>query len=311
MLQVKEICKSYRDQQVLKNVSFQVNPGERVALLGANGAGKTTTIRAICTLIEYEKGDILFDGEPIKKKKDYLSCIGAVLEGRQNLNWRLSVAENAYYAAGIRGVAPADVKANLKEITQQLGLEQYGKRIVGQLSSGNRQKAALASVLSYEPKLLLLDEPTLGLDVAAVDDLSNIIIDQSNQHERGLIITSHDMGFIDKVCTRVVVLSHGEVFFDGSKEDIRTNFFKYVFKLNLPNNDIKRLIKDNEIHLQTGKLNWNVKDDSFFMEYDDIDRPLPLINWIHKESLVPKELQISPISLEEAYKNSCVINMVA
>jgi ABC-type multidrug transport system ATPase subunit len=233
-----------------------------------------------------------------------------VLEGRQNLNLRLNISENAYYAAGIRGLAASQVRDNIEGMIKYLGLEKYGKKVVGQLSSGNRQKAALVSVLSYEPALLLLDEPTLGLDVEAVEDLSKILIEQSNHHERGLLITSHDMNFIDKVCTRVIILSGGEIVFNGSKEDIRTNFFNYRFKVNLPNDDIQRLVKDNHCYLELDKFKWDIEGESFCMEYNDVDGPLPLINWIHNQSLVPKGLEIAPISLEDAYKSNFVNKVV-
>lgn len=303
MLELDKITKLYGAHTALHDVSFSVRPGECVALLGANGAGKTTTIRAICKLLELESGDIRFDGESIQRRKDYLARIGAVLEGRQNLNWRLSVEQNAYYFAGIRGLAPDRVEGNVKRLRDQLGLTQYGDRIVAQLSSGNRQKAALSCVLCYEPELVMLDEPTLGLDLVTVDELASIIVRQSEEFNRSFIITSHDMRFIDRVCNRVIVLREGEVVFDSPKSEISSHLYQYELRATLSVDELDRVRRHDGSLFGDGELTFGEGDGTLLMKYNEPSQGLPFMAWLHQSGIVPQNLEIRPVSIETAYKS--------
>jgi ABC-2 type transport system ATP-binding protein len=304
MLELEKITKLYGPHAALRNVSLSVRPGECVALLGANGAGKTTTIRAICKLLEIDGGDIRFGGETIRRRKDYLARIGAVLEGRQNLNWRLSVEQNAYYFAGIRGLAPAQVEGNVQRLRDQLGLTQYGDRIVAQLSSGNRQKAALSCVLCYEPELVMLDEPTLGLDLVTVDELASIIVRQSEEFGRSFIITSHDMRFIDRVCSRVIVLREGEVVFDSPKSQISSHLHQYELRATLSSDELDRLRSHSDASLfGHGELTFGEGDGTLLMKYNEPSHGLPFMAWLHQSGIVPRNLEIRPVSIETAYKS--------
>ena len=175
MLSIEQLSKSYGDVRALSDISFSLGKGEVVALLGANGSGKTTTINSICGLIDFEQGDISVLGKSVKESPKYLRDIGAVLGGCRNINWRLTASQNAEYFARLRGASSKVFKPNIEMLESRLGLEKYRGQAVRKLSTGNKQKAALMSALCYQPSLLLLDEPTLGLDVTTVHELQKII----------------------------------------------------------------------------------------------------------------------------------------
>ncbi|GAB5379097.1 MAG: ABC transporter ATP-binding protein [Aliiglaciecola sp.] len=302
MLAVESIGKHYSGKAALQSVSFGIQPGEIVALLGANGSGKTTTINSICNLIDFELGDIRFEGISIRKDKSYLAQIGAVLGGSRNINWRLTASQNAQYFAALRGYHGKALKARIAELEDQLGLAQYAKLEVLKLSTGNKQKASLLSALSYSPKLLLLDEPTLGLDFKTVGDLQQIILEQSQQHQQGYLITSHDMSFIDKICQKVVVIDQGQVIFNGSIESLKQKLFAYRMVINLPVQDHLSVSKSIE-ELCFGHYHIEQTQEGFNIQYETPDQVLALLSWLHTSNKTIGDLTMTELSMEEAYKS--------
>ena len=306
MLSVNKLGKSYGDHTALQDVSFDIAPGERVALLGANGSGKTTTINSICRLLEWERGEIHFEGADIRKNPSYLRHIGAVLGGCRNVNWRLTARQNAEYFARLRGVGKKRSQATVERLEKQLGLDEYIKRDVGKLSTGNKQKASLLCALAYEPKLLLLDEPTLGLDMQTVSELQAIIVDQSENLNQGFLITSHDMAFIDKICTRVIVIDEGKIIFKGTIAALKARLFHYEMRLTLDptartqlNNQLDSLWPDKTQILQ--------QEHDIVIRYDSPTQAFATVNWLAQQAISPLDLRINPLSVETAY-HSLVTN---
>lgn len=301
MLSVKKLSKHYGEQQALQDVSFDIAPGERVALLGANGSGKTTTINSICRLLHWQQGDITFDGQDITQSSAYLRHIGAVLGGCRNTNWRLTASQNAEYFARLHGVGKKQSIANIQTLEQQLGLAQYHKREVGKLSTGNKQKAALLSALAHQPKLLLLDEPTLGLDIQTVKELQNIIVEQSQRLNQAFLITSHDMVFIEKICTRVIVLDQGKVIFNGAIDSLKQQLFHYEMQLTLAEQDIALLNRNlNSLWSGSNAVFWD--ENTLTVRYDEPEQAFDTISWLSQQDIKPLTLQITPLSVETAYQ---------
>lgn len=299
LLQVNSLEKVYGEHRALDGVSFSIAAGERVALLGSNGSGKTTTVRSICRLLEWDGGDILFEGEPIRRRRNYLAEIGAVLEGSRDLNWRLSARQNALYYSGIRGVSDRRATPVIDTMMARLGLSEYGARTVGRLSTGNRQKSALLCALVHQPKLLLLDEPTLGLDLQTMDELEKVLIQLTDQ---AMLITSHDLRFIDKVCNRVILIDKGRVLFDGGTADLRRRLFHYEMNLAIGNGMAPAIAEVMPDWLTGNRAQSSLEDGRLLVQYDEPTTALSVLSRLHAEGIPVGDMTIAPLSLEKAYK---------
>lgn len=299
LLEIRNLVKTYGPSRALDGVSFTIAPGERVALLGANGSGKTTTVRSICKLLEWDGGDIFFEGQPIKQRKQYLAEIGAVLEGSRDLNWRLSAKQNALYYSGLRGVLDKQALPTIDTMMDRLRLSQYGSRIVGRLSTGNRQKTALLCALVHQPKLLLLDEPTLGLDLQTMDELERVLLGLKDQ---AMLVTSHDLRFIEKICTRVILIDKGRVLFDGDSKGLRKKMFHYELVLHLPEETAKDLALEVGPLLAGERTSAEFAGSSLIVQYDSPAAVMGLMAWLHSNAVRVLDMTIAPLSLENAYK---------
>jgi ABC-2 type transport system ATP-binding protein len=298
MLAVKELSKSYAGEPALCNVSFSLNRGEVVALLGANGSGKTTTVQSICGLIEWDQGEISIDNVDTRTSSSFLKQIGAVLGGCRNTNWRLTAKQNADYFARLRGFSGTSIRQNIEKLHTALGLDEHTKKEVMKLSTGNKQKAALLCALSYSPDFVLLDEPTLGLDFNTVNDLQLIIKERAGMAEQGFLVTSHDLGFVDKICDRVVVLDHGQLLFEGTLDTLKARLFKYELNIELKQPmDVSVLNK-----LWTGRFDLQVDQQTIKVNYESADQSLMLLHYLHENNIQPLQLQIESLSMEKAYQ---------
>ena len=303
MLKIEQLSKYYGDKQALNGVNFTIEPGEIVALLGANGSGKTTIIRSICQLLEWEAGEIFFDNQNIRNSSEYLRRIGAVLDGSRNTHFRLTAMQNAEYFARMRGAKDEKTRQYIRAMHTTLGLDEHAKKEVGKLSTGNKQKVALLCALSYQPQLLLLDEPTLGLDLDTVTELQKVITYCVKEHNQGFLITSHDMGFIDQICTRVLVLNDGKIIFNGSITELKQQLHNYQCYIEL---------SPSQLVLLKPKLSelWSIKDEqiqltdtSVTIQYDEVNQSFATIKWLEEQSIVPIDLNISALSIETAYRS--------
>jgi ABC-2 type transport system ATP-binding protein len=302
LLELKNLTKTYGKFRALDGINMSIEPGERVALLGANGSGKTTTVRSICRLLEWESGDIYFERQPIRERKQYLGEIGAVLEGSRDLNWRLSAKQNALYYSGIRGVSDKKAMPVISVMMDRLGLSQYGSRVVARLSTGNRQKAALLCALVHQPKLLLLDEPTLGLDMQTMDELEQVLLGLQEETRQAMVITSHDLRFIDRVCNRVVLIDKGRVLFDGAIKDLRKQLFQYELVLTLPPETADALALEVGSLLAGERTHTQLDGQNLVVQYDTPTAVMGLMTWMHANTVRILDMTIAPLSLEKAYK---------
>ena len=301
MLKINGLGKCYGKHQALQGVSFDIQAGDIVALLGANGSGKTTTINAICGLIDFEQGEILFNGTPTRASRAYLQEIGAVLGGCRNINWRLTPEQNADYFARLRGAKPSDYKEEVALLMEKLGLNPYATKAVMKLSTGNKQKSALLSALSYQPKLLLLDEPTLGLDIDTVSALQDIILEQASRKHQAFLITSHDMSFIDRICSRVIVLNEGKMIFSGTIDELKRRLFKYQLQLQLQEADQEKL-NGHLADLWCDKHQIERADQDILVNFNHSHQAFATIRWLEEQNIRPKALLIEELSIESAYR---------
>ncbi len=226
-LRVQELVKLYgrgeKTVRAVDGVSFSVAPGELVGLLGANGAGKTTIIKIICGLLLPTSGEAEVYGVSAADKR-VARYVAAVLEGSRNVYWRLSVEENLRFFAGLVGQSPRAARAHIQELVSLMGLTEKRRTVANKLSQGMKQKLAIACALVRNTSVLLLDEPTLGLDVETSYDVRGLIRELAEREGRTVLLSSHDMGVVEAVCRRVIIISQGEVVTDDQVASLLSVF---------------------------------------------------------------------------------------
>ncbi|MEC0093722.1 ABC transporter ATP-binding protein [Paenibacillus macquariensis] len=240
IIEVRGISKAYGKRKTkekihaVRDVSFDVNRGEVLGLLGPNGAGKTSTIKMLCGLLESDAGSITINGLDIYKKRlKALEHISAVLEGNRNLYWRLTVRENLEYFAGNRGYSRKQVAYQADKLLEQFNLKDKENELVNGLSRGMQQKLAIAVALLANTDVILLDEPTLGLDVEVSYELRNILNRIVKEEKRTIIISSHDMPVVQELCDRVIIINKGEVVIDDRVENLLRLFETRAYSIKL------------------------------------------------------------------------------
>lgn len=230
VLKVDNLTKIYSSPEgkhikALDDISFEVPQGMIFGLLGPNGAGKTTTIKSICGLIQPDAGSISVMGWDVRRQRPKaMAQLAAVLEGNRNIYWRLTPRENLEFFAAIRGRKPRSLRKEISQLLQVFGLEEKAKQPVRKLSRGMQQKLALAVTLITGAPILLLDEPTLGLDVSASYEIRGILRRIVQEEQRTVIITTHDMNVVQDICQQVVIINDGRIVANDSIQHLMDLF---------------------------------------------------------------------------------------
>jgi len=205
------------DRVALRGLDLDIQPGERVGLIGPNGAGKSTTVKLLCGILSPTSGTLMVGGrQPHRDRKAHVRDIGVVFGQRTQLWWDLAVIEAYDLLAAIFQI-PADVyRQRLAQFDDVLGIGELLGRPVRELSLGQRMRCDIAAALLHQPPLLLLDEPTIGLDVAVKLKIRAFIADINARHGTTVILTTHDLGDVEAVCDRVLLIHRGALLYDGS-----------------------------------------------------------------------------------------------
>jgi ABC-2 type transport system ATP-binding protein len=211
--------------QAVRAVSFSLAEGELVGYLGPNGAGKSTTIKMLTGLLVPTSGDILVDGfVPWRDRQRYVARIGAVFGQRTTLWWDLPVIESFELLQPMYRIPMQRFRRNLDDFVQLLDMQEFLNTPVRALSLGQRMRADLCAALLHEPRLVFLDEPTIGLDVVAKERIRQFI--RYIHRERGvtILLTTHDLSDVERLCERIMILDHGQVLFDGELVELNGRF---------------------------------------------------------------------------------------
>ena len=205
----------------VRDLSFHIEEGEIVGFIGPNGAGKSTTIKMMSGILTPTEGSVLIDGRDISKyRKEVVRNIGVVFGQRTQLNWDLRLSESFELLKHIYQVEQADYDRTLDELDGILGIKEIIDKPVRQMSLGQRVKGDLVASMIHSPKVLFLDEPTIGLDVSAEYALRKFIKEINRVRKTTVILTTHDLGDIQQLCERIIIINHGVMVEDGNLSQI-------------------------------------------------------------------------------------------
>jgi len=208
-------------------MSFSIEKGEMVGYIGPNGAGKSTTIKMLTGILVPTSGKILVNGiVPFEQRKQNARNIGVVFGQRTQLWWDLPTIESIELLKDIYGVSDNRYNQNMNIFTEILGLNEFLNTPVRQLSLGQRMRADIAASLLHDPEILFLDEPTIGLDIVAKEKMRDFIQEINKDRQVTVILTTHDMEDIEKLCKRMVLIDHGQKVYDGEIEVGKSRFGK-------------------------------------------------------------------------------------
>lgn len=224
MVIVKGLSKRFKDLEVVKGISFEAKEGEVLGLLGENGAGKTTTLRVLATMLKPSDGTAEINGHDLIKDPDGVRAqIGILFGGEVGLYDRLSARENIRYFAELNNMEKGKIDERIDELSKMLDMSEYIDKRVAKFSRGMKQKVAIARAIVHDPKVMLLDEPTAGLDVTSsriIDDF----IGSCKKEGKVIIFSSHTMSEVEKLCDRVVIMHKGEVVAEGTIDELKSHF---------------------------------------------------------------------------------------
>jgi ABC-2 type transport system ATP-binding protein len=220
--------RQYRQVEAVKNISFQIEPGEVVGFLGPNGAGKTTTLKMLTGLIYPSGGNIRVAGyNPFQRDRAFLEKITLVMGQKQQLIWDLPALDSLRINAAVYEIPEPVFQRRVGELAEMLSLQSQLTQPVRKLSLGERMKAELMAALLHQPQVLFLDEPTLGLDVNAQVSVRDFLKAYNQRYQATVLLTSHYMADITALCDRVLLIHQGQLIYDGSLNGLLEHFAPY------------------------------------------------------------------------------------
>lgn len=302
MITVKNVTKKYGNFKAVDNISFEINDGEIIGLLGPNGAGKSTTMNILTGFIEPTEGEVIINGYNISKKpKKAKKCIGYMPEGVP-LYKDMTVKEFVTYMAELKGVKKEQIKESVDQAIQDTWLQNVRKVLIRNLSKGYKQRVSMAGALVGNPEIIILDEPTVGLDPKQIIEIRNLIKKLGKKHT--LIISSHILSEISQICERVIIINKGQIVAVDSPEHLEDT-------VNIEN-AINIIVEDKENKIEkikiqgAKKIELIKKNDDNTKEYriipeKDYDIRKSIFSDLAKENITIFELKKPEITLEEAF----------
>ena len=213
------------EKVAVDDISFTIGDGEIVGYIGGNGAGKSTTIKMMTGILTPTKGKCVINGiDPSRKRMENAKNIGVVFGQRTQLWWDLPLSESFTILKEIYNVSDQEYARQMEFLNQVLGLNEFFDRPVRTLSLGQRMRADLGAALLHNPKVLYLDEPTIGLDLLVKDNIRAAIKELNRKYHTTVILTTHDIGDIEELCDRIIIIDNGKKIYDGSLSQLKERF---------------------------------------------------------------------------------------
>ena len=304
MIEVKNVTKKYGKVVAVDNINFTINDGEIIGLLGPNGAGKSTTMNMITGYIEPTEGTIVIDGYDISKKpRKAKREIGYMPEGVP-LYTDMTVKEFVTYMAEIKKVDRKTRKEKIEKIIEETGLKDVEKKLTRNLSRGYKQRVSMAGALVGEPKILILDEPTVGLDPKQITEIRNLIKELGKTHT--VILSSHILSEVSQICQKVIIINKGKIIAVDTPENLENKVASkndiYVTVEDLDNRieevakDIKEITK-----IELVKENKDKTKQYLIESEKDVDLRKILLKELAKENITIFEMKKADTTLEDAF----------
>lgn len=219
------VTRTYKDKLAVDHIDLAIEAGESVAYLGPNGAGKSTTIKMLTGILVPTSGSLMVDGVvPYEKRMQNARNIGVVFGQRTQLWWDIPVIESFNLAGDMYEIPPDRYKKNLAQFTEVLGLDEFMGIPAGKISLGQRMRADLCMALLHDPRILYLDEPTIGLDIAVKDSIRRFVRGLVEERGTTVMLTTHDLGDIEDICHRIVIIDNGKIIHDGDLAALKDNY---------------------------------------------------------------------------------------
>lgn len=304
MIEVKNVTKKYESTIAVNNISFEVKDGEVVGLLGPNGAGKSTTMNMITGYIEPTSGQIFVNGIDILKKPNKVKKqIGYMPEGVP-LYYELTPKEFISYMAELKLVKKKERKQEVQRVINEAGLQEVQNRLIRNISRGYKQRVSLAGALVGNPDVIILDEPTVGLDPKQITEIRELIKKLGKNHT--VILSSHILSEISQICEKVIIINKGKLIAIDTPENLEKATMDnngILLTVEDPKNNIRNL-KDQIKEIKNVEL---IKDNHdgtkqyLILSSSDVDLRKQLFNLLPKQDIVILELKKSETTLEEAF----------
>ena len=235
----------YKEFNAVNGINFNIEEGELVGYIGENGAGKSTTIKMLTGLLTPTSGNVVVNGIiPSKKRIENNKNIGAVFGQKTQLWWDLPVIESFRLIKKMYKIPENEYRKNLKKFAEILDLNDLLEKQVKNLSLGQKMRREIAATFLHNPKIVYLDEPTIGLDVFVKEKIRKFIKEVNKEKKTTVILTTHDLNDIEDVCDRIILLDKGQIIYDGSKQKFKDTYGKYVIAELIINNKTEKLSKN-------------------------------------------------------------------
>ena len=298
--------RKYTSLYAVNDVSFSIDQGEIVGYIGANGAGKSTTVKMMCGILHPTSGSVTVDNKDILKyRKQINKEIGVVFGQKTQLWWDIPLIETFKILKSIYEISDEDYNERFKFLCDLLDLNDFLDQNVRSLSLGQRMRADFAASLIHNPKILYLDEPTIGLDVLVKDKIRKAIKILNKKYKTTIILTTHDMKDIEELCSRIIIIDKGKILYDGNLENIKYKFGNIktiIFKNNNKFNKDELIKEFKKISIKENDSNDILI--SFSLNEVNLDNLLlSLINKFKVEDFKINDISIEDIT-KELYENS-------
>lgn len=295
-IEVINLSKQFGSIKAVDDTSFIVEKGSICGILGPNGSGKTTTIKSICNLVIPDSGEIKIFGNSNKRS---LNRISALFEGTRNLYWKLTPRENLRYFCGIRGIGGKNIEKEINFLLDRFNLTDKKDITVNNLSRGMQQKVAIAMTLIVNTDIILLDEPTLGLDVQSHVDIKNILEEISSELNKTILLSTHDMNLVQSICRDVVVINKGKLVANEKVKKLLDMFKTKSYEIELYEN-ISNEKKESLLNLNHDLyfINGGTKMEVDITDFQDVYKIMEVLKNIN---ILIKEIKQKDVNFERVY----------